>query len=258
MALSATKLARIGGEPPGQQKNQEIKTMNTYQCTDGYSNSVEIEAESTAKAAQQYVDDGDWGVVESTIWVSVRVQEIDEDGAEIGDETSETISIDPDEPDCADFASEHDWQSPYKLLGGVKENPGVWGHGGGVTYTVVCGNCGAYKCVDTWAQNPENGEQGLESVEYKDADDISLAWIKPTYSYEVLHGVQAGTAIISVDATSESGRSASNAYTVYAGGKVELESTESSLDDDGMWPEIPQEYVDDALELAVAFEGVQG
>lgn len=48
----------------------------------------------------------------------------------------------------------HEWQSP-QWLGGVKENPGVWGHGGGVIVHEVC-ECGARKITDTWANNGPN------------------------------------------------------------------------------------------------------
>lgn len=38
-------------------------------------------------------------------------------------------------------------------------------------------HCGCYRITDTWAQNNENGVQGLESVEYSDADGASEAWV---------------------------------------------------------------------------------
>lgn len=36
------------------------------------------------------------------------------------------------------------------------------------------------KVTDSWAQRPDNGVQGLDSVEYEDSDDASLAWIHET------------------------------------------------------------------------------
>ena len=53
----------------------------------------------------------------------------------------------------------------------------MYGHGGGVIITEVCRHCGRYQITDTWAQNPENGEQGLTSTEYRDADEQSEAWL---------------------------------------------------------------------------------
>jgi len=85
------------------------------------------------------------------------------------------IALEPDEPECED-GEDHDWQSPIEIVGGIKENPGVYGHGGGVTITTVCMHCGAERVVDTWAQDSSDGEQGLESVSYepsKYADEVA-------------------------------------------------------------------------------------
>jgi len=99
----------------------------------------------------------------------------DADGETVGDvvlspsdecESDErTVAIDPDEPDCVDVA--HRWRSPHRLVGGIAENPGVWGHGGGVMITECCMRCGCARLTDTWAQDPETGEQGLTSVRYE-------------------------------------------------------------------------------------------
>lgn len=88
---------------------------------------------------------------------------------------SHTIEINPTEPDCC--GGEHKWASPHSVVGGLKENPGVHGHGGGVIVTEVCRHCGCYQVTDTWAQNPCNGQQGLTSVEYRGADEDSEAWL---------------------------------------------------------------------------------
>jgi hypothetical protein len=92
---------------------------------------------------------------------------------------SHTIKIPPTEPDCC--AGSHDWASPLSVVGGIKENPGVYGNGGGVVITEVCRHCGRYQITDTWAQNPENGEQGLTSVEFRDSDESSEAWLTRRY-----------------------------------------------------------------------------
>lgn len=107
---------------------------------------------------------------ESTFW---------EDG-EIRDMAGETlrrvtIAIDPDEPDCV-RGHAHDWRSPYSVLGGLRENPGVHGHGGGVIIREVCQHCAAYRSTDTWAQRGDTGEQGLTSIHYAAADEASEAW----------------------------------------------------------------------------------
>jgi hypothetical protein len=91
-------------------------------------------------------------------------------------DATHTIAIDPNEPECEENCS-HDWKSPYSVLGGLKENPGVWGNGGGVIIKEVCCYCGKYKITNTWAQNPENGEQGLTSIEYDLPDDGTMEYV---------------------------------------------------------------------------------
>lgn len=109
---------------------------------------------------ESLAEDGDWGERESTIWVTGSAYCVVTD-----EEIEHTTAIDPPEPDCDDGQT-HDWQSPHSILGGLEENPGVQGNGGGVIIEEVCMICGCSKTTDTWAQNPENGEQGLTSVEY--------------------------------------------------------------------------------------------
>lgn len=148
---------------------------------------VHYDVASARKAAQQYVDDGDYGQeqVDSTAWVDVAVWRVgvalDKDGdvypGEIDDSRRwHTIAIDPEEPECV--ADEHDWHSPHSVVGGIAENPGVWGHGGGVIVKEVCAHCGVYRIRDTWAQRPDTGEQGLESVKCLPADEVSLRWVE--------------------------------------------------------------------------------
>lgn len=130
------------------------------------------------QAAQEYVDGGSWGNIEETEWVRVFtwMEGINESG-EIVDFNRErhSIAIDPPEPPCTD-GQDHDFQSPHEIVGGLESNPGVHGHGGGVTITEVCMHCGCERFTDTWAQNPETGEQGLESVRFtadKYAEEVS-------------------------------------------------------------------------------------
>lgn len=78
-------------------------------------------------------------------------------------------------PPCEDGSEDHDWQAPYGIVGGIEDNPGCWGHGGGVVYHEVCMRCGLTRTTDTWAQRPDNGEQGLTAVSY-DADKFRAEW----------------------------------------------------------------------------------
>jgi len=116
------------------------------------------EARENVDAANYPGEDGDG--LRATIWVgvSVRCEETDE-------HDSDSVRCDPPEPRCTE--SEHDWASPHAIVGGLRENPGVWGHGGGVVVHEVCVHCGCKRTTDTWAQDPTNGRQGLESVSYE-------------------------------------------------------------------------------------------
>lgn len=132
----------------------------------------EIEASSAEEALEEArgnVDRANYSDAEGTIWIdfSVRCEET-------GEEASGTERLDEDEPECEDGEG-HDWQSPHEILGGIKENPGVWGKGGGVIVHECCIRCGCARITDTWAQRPDTGEQGLTSVSYeagKYADEI--------------------------------------------------------------------------------------
>ena len=83
-----------------------------------------------------------------------------------GERITRSITLEAVEPDCAE--SEHDWQRPLSLVGGLKENPGVHGKGGGVVIHEICRHCGMTKITDTWAQHPGNGSQGHTMVEYEE------------------------------------------------------------------------------------------
>jgi hypothetical protein len=128
-------------------------------------------ADEALEIAKGNVDRSNYSEAEGTIWIDVRVR-----NTITGEEDCATVTLEPDAPNCED-GQDHDWCSPYSVLGGLKENPGVWGHGGGVIIKTVCAHCGCYCITDTWAQNPSNGEQGLESTTYEDADEDSRAWL---------------------------------------------------------------------------------
>lgn len=167
---------------PGAEYHEEADAVivhpRRWHADDGNAE-VEYTCDSGSEAAQEYVDTGDWSTGSETIWIDVRTWRVglDADGDTVCvDEDWHTIPLEPEEPDC-EQGHDHDWRSPYSLLGGLRENPGVWGHGGGVVITECCAHCGTYRITDTWAQNPETGEQGLRSVNYRESDDDSLAWL---------------------------------------------------------------------------------
>jgi len=125
---------------------------------------AEVEASSMQEALEiacDGVDRGNYSDAEGTIWIGVSVR------CELtGEEDSATVTCEPEEPSC-DAGDDHDWQSPHALVGGLEENPGVHGHGGGVIIDEVCVLCGCGRTTDTWAQDRSTGRQGLRSVSYE-------------------------------------------------------------------------------------------
>lgn len=177
---------------------------------------VEYEyATSGREAAEEYVADGDWNERDATIWIEVRTwrrgwrrvecascreaaigHDADgdpacaehaaatEEGAELADlveevrvdEETHTVALEPVEPDCEQGRA-HDWRSPHSVVGGCAQSPGVQGHGGGVIVREVCRHCGTYQITDTWAQDMSTGRQGLTSLAYEPADEVSSEWV---------------------------------------------------------------------------------
>ena len=126
----------------------------------GVTKTIECEECDVHTYANEWAHEGDYGDVKSTIWVDTQIIY---DGDIIA---VHTTAIDPDEPDCTE--DEHDFRQSYELFGGCKENPGVWGHGGGVIIHEACYHCGCKRIHNTWAQRMDTGEQGLESITYED------------------------------------------------------------------------------------------
>lgn len=151
--------------------------MNTYQLSEAGHTYTTVEAESAAEAleiARGNVDRANYPTDEESdgaLYIDVCARNIDDDDCD-----SDTVTLEPEEPACED-GREHDWQSPYSVLGGSRENPGVFGSGGGVIIREVCACCGRYRVTNTWAQRPDTGEQGLREVRYEPADAASLEWV---------------------------------------------------------------------------------
>lgn len=139
-----------------------------WHATDGNAE-ITIEASTAQQAAQEYVSGGTWDTSEETDWITVWAwrEGIDSDGdlVHVGQE-KHTVTLDPEVPKCSDGTREHKWETPHEILGGLKENPGVWGHGGGIVMTEVCMRCGCAKITDTWAQD-SHGRQGLTKASYE-------------------------------------------------------------------------------------------
>lgn len=142
-------------------------------------------ADSGEEAAQEYVDTGEWGDEHATWWIDVWAWR---HGIAMVDGLPEmvaccreqhTVEVEPEEPECGDGHDGHDFRAPHCLVGGIKENPGCWGHGGGVIYHEVCVRCGLCRTTDTWAQRSDTGQQGLRSITYHEPEDYDYPVISP-------------------------------------------------------------------------------
>lgn len=90
-----------------------------------------------------------------------------------------------DAPECIGSEDgEHDWVSPHSVVGGIRENPGVWGSAHGqIKCRKVCRHCGMYRVTDHGATDSSNGPC-VTSVSCGDADETSLAWVESRRSAE--------------------------------------------------------------------------
>lgn len=116
--------------------------------------------------------------------------EIDEDATreEFGHDCSGTFS--DDLPECQSDAPGtgddygHEWVSPFSLVGGIRDNPGVWSNGGTrYTFKRVCRCCGMYQTeVDPGCQR--NPGEALCTITLEDRDEASETWLKETHEEE--------------------------------------------------------------------------
>ena len=140
-----------------------MKRMEKYVISDEQvSETVEADSmEDALEQAREWLLGVEWGTSQGTIRVSATVT------GPHGEEREAAVTIDPEEPECPE-GDEHDWQRPHELVGGLEENPGVWGHGGGITSIDVCMRCGLRKLVDTWADDGHGGH--MESTRYEQGE----------------------------------------------------------------------------------------
>lgn len=150
------------------------KYWDLYEDGHCYATVTAQDRDDALQRAIANVDRDNYLDAEGTIWIDVYVR-----NTLTGDEESDTVQLDEPAPDCV-ASEEHDWQSPYSVVGGLRENPGVWGNGGGVIIKTVCAHCGMYRVTNTWAQRHDTGEEGLTDVTYEPADDESEAWVVVT------------------------------------------------------------------------------
>lgn len=116
--------------------------------------------------AVDWAEGGDWDSDLQTCWVDLTLKVYTDEGEPI-ETIFKQVTIEPEEPLCeGDEDGSHNWVDEHEIVGGIKENPGCWGHGGGVIIQRACTKCGMLREEDTWAQNRNNGQQGLYSIKY--------------------------------------------------------------------------------------------
>jgi len=174
-AIKESLLARL--ESNEAEENPDNKKEWIVTIDDGVVKTTEniraMSLQDAWKKAVQKARDIDWGEDAGIVCIRLTVESVDGE-----EEDSQVIHIDTTkEPSCIDSHG-HDWQRPLKVVGGIRESPGAWGHGGGVTVIEVCSKCGMYKKTDTWAQCESCGKQGLTKVTYREPDDVSMAWVE--------------------------------------------------------------------------------
>lgn len=70
----------------------------------------------------------------------------------------------------------HDWKRPYEVVGGCRENPGVWHDGEIMTTKAVCRKCGKYRIATLrfgWTQVHRVGRAIVNAP-----DDKSLRYVQ--------------------------------------------------------------------------------
>ena len=131
----------------------------------------------TALDGTRYTPDDDDDLVDAEGYVLTGdrgqyLQVGDDEEGERMDCSGVTPFIKPE--DCV--ADQHDWQSPFEVVGGCEKNPGVWGsEHGGLLIRMVCSHCGIYREKDTGATN--NCGKRATSISYESADEKSRQWI---------------------------------------------------------------------------------
>ena len=86
----------------------------------------------------------------STYWVCIVAT------SDTGERWEGRVPVHPPEPPCPKRHIGHQWKVISERL-----------HGDGVETTRRCSQCGLEKVRNTWATDPETGERGLLSIQYR-------------------------------------------------------------------------------------------
>jgi hypothetical protein len=133
-------------------------------------------------AAQRWASEGSY---DERVTVSVYVHELDPetdepfenwcygDGRNAHGEAMAGPEPEPEITECGEDDEDHEWESPVELVGGCRENPGVFSSGTRFDYRMVCSKCGMYK--HSWdVGSQRNPGENQEGHEYSSADSRSI------------------------------------------------------------------------------------
>lgn len=148
------------------------RDLPRHYCTgDGVVENI-FQAKDAVEAMDLAIDwwaEGSW---ENRTELDIFVREInpwDDDMEFPMDWKTIEVGEDPPEPECSE-ADEHDWERPYEIVGGLKENPGVWSAGGTtMTFHSVCAHCGLHKHETQHGAQRNPGQ--LDTIEYRRGDE---------------------------------------------------------------------------------------
>ena len=154
-------------------------TTHTYRAADNFE-TWPVEREPGQTLDELARDQADEQASLSADWqfdrrgpYTITVSALDADGEEI-DWASATVTVGPEIPAC--IADEHAWSSPHDIVGGLLENPGVCGNGGGVIIEEICSRCGCRRTENTWDQSWTGTGEPVTTVSYDDPDELTEAW----------------------------------------------------------------------------------
>lgn len=159
--------------------------MKRYEIREDSGASKIITASSLDEALEIACDWVAGGEYDERVMVSVYVDEIDENGDVVpGEHASDEVAVGPfpkpESTECGDGDEDHDWVRPLDVVGGCRENPGVFSDGGtSMKFYSICSKCGIYK-IERHSGSQRNPGALDESIEYRQADDSSLSWVENT------------------------------------------------------------------------------
>jgi len=150
----------------------------TFLIGDEHVSDTTVQADSLEDAlelARDWARDGSWDHRCEVDVFAVELDPLADDGrdrrgAEVGDRAWTTVEVgeDPPEPECSE--DEHDWQAPHDVVGGLRENPGVWSAGGTtMTFHRVCAHCGLHRHETCHGAQRNRGQ--LDTIEYRRAGE---------------------------------------------------------------------------------------